>query len=64
VGHITWVGNAEIHTIVETIATLLAFVTGAMALVRYYSQKNATYLIVVSGFLAAGFLDAYHAVVT
>ena len=63
-GHITWVGNAEIHTIVETIATLLAFVTGAMALVRYYSQKNATYLIVGSGFLAAGFLDAYHAVVT
>ena len=58
VGHITWVGNAEIHTILETIATLLAFVTGAMALVRYYSQKTAAYLIVGSGFLAAGFLDA------
>jgi hypothetical protein len=64
VGHITWVGNAEIHTILETIATLLAFVTGAMALVRYYSQKNAAYLILGSGFLSAGVLDAYHTIVT
>jgi len=57
-------GNAEIHTILETIATLLAFVIGAIALVRYYSQKSASYLILGSGFLGAGLLDGFHTVVT
>ncbi len=52
------------HTVLETIATVLAFVAGAMALVRYYSQKTSSYLILGSGFLGAGFLDGFHAVVT
>ncbi len=63
-GQITWVGNAELHTLVETVATLLALVIGAMALVRYYSQKTTSYLILGSGFLGAGLLDGYHALVT
>src|SRR5271166_2929686 len=62
--HFTWVGNAEIHTILETVATLLALVTGAMALVRYYSQETVTYLILGSAFLGAGLLDGSHTVVT
>jgi PAS domain S-box-containing protein len=64
VGQISWVGNAEIHTFLETIATLLAFVIGAMALVRYYTRKTAAYLILGSGFLGTGLLDGYHAIVT
>jgi len=63
-GHGTWVGNAEIHTLLETIATLLAFVIGAMALVRYYTQKTGADLFLGSGFLGAGLLDGYHAIVT
>src|ERR1700693_1027511 len=63
-GQVTWVGNAEIHTLLETIAMLLAFVIAAMALGRYYNQKTASYLILGSGFLGAGLLDGYHAVVT
>jgi len=63
-GQVTWVGNPEIHTVLETIATLLAFVIAAMALGRYYNQKTASYLILGSGFLGAGLLDGYHAVVT
>ena len=63
-GQLTWVGNAEIHTVLETIATLLAFVIGAMALVRYYSQKTSSYLILGSGFLGAGLMDGLHVVVT
>jgi len=63
-GQLSWIGNAEIHTVLETIATLLAFVIGAMALVRYYSQKTGFYLILGSGFLGAGLLDGIHAVLT
>src|ERR1700730_13210607 len=63
-GRVTWVGNAELHTFLEVIATVLALVIGAMALVRYYSQKTASYLILGSGFLGAALLDGFHAVVT
>jgi hypothetical protein len=39
-----WEGNAEFHTLLEALATLLALMTGAMALVRYYAKKNSTWL--------------------
>jgi len=48
----------------EVVATLLAFVTGAMALIRYYSKLNRIYLYVGVGFLGTGFLDGYHGIVT
>ena len=64
VARLRWIGNAEIHTLLETTATLLSFVVGAMALARYYTQKTASYLFLGSGFLGAGLLDGYHAVVT
>ena len=40
----TWHGSRELHTLLETIATVLALITGAMALVRYYTRKSGTYL--------------------
>jgi signal transduction histidine kinase/CheY-like chemotaxis protein len=61
---VSWHGSAELHTLVETIATLLALVTGAMALVRYYTRKTGTFLLLGSGFLGAAVLDGHHAVVT
>jgi len=59
-----WEGNAELHTLLEAIATLLAFITGAMALVRYYTRKSSTFLILGSGLLGTAFIDGFHAVVT
>ncbi len=59
-----WAGNAELHTLLEAIATLLAFITGAMALVRYYTRKSSTFLILGSGLLGTAFIDGFHAVVT
>ena len=35
-----WQGSAQLHTFMEGLATLLALMVGAMALVRFYSQKN------------------------
>src|ERR1700694_2488050 len=39
----TWLGSAQLHTLIETITTLLGLTTGAMALVRYYPRKSRTY---------------------
>jgi signal transduction histidine kinase/DNA-binding response OmpR family regulator len=54
--------TAILHTLLETICSELALVTGCMALVRYYTKKDAPFLILGSGFLGAGLHDAYHAV--
>ena len=59
-----WRGNAELHTLLESVATVLALFTGAMALIRYYAKKNSLFLLVGSGFLGAAILDAYHAAIT
>ena len=62
-GH-QWRGGVGLHTLMETMATLLAAIVGAMALVRFYSKKDNTFLLIGAGFLGTGFLDGYHAVVT
>jgi len=59
-----WQGKAELHTLFETIATLLGFVTGAMALVRYYTKRSGMFLLLGTGFLGGALLDGYHAMVT
>ena len=61
---IEWRGSAELHTVMEVMATLLALIVGAMSLVRYYSKIDNVFLFVGAGFLGTGFLDGYHAIVT
>jgi signal transduction histidine kinase len=48
----------------ETVAAVLAVTTGVLALLRYYSRKNATLFLVGTGFLVTGLLDAFNAAVT
>jgi len=62
--HLSWTGDAWLHTVLETIATVLAFIVGAMALVRYYTRKSVAYLLLGTAFLGAGLLDGFHALVT
>ena len=57
-------GGPELHVVLEAMATVLALVVGALALVRFYSRKRGTYLFLGTGFLATAFLDGYHAVIT
>ena len=59
-----WQGSTQLHTIMETMATVLALVVGVMALVRFYSRKDGTILIIGVAFFGTAFLDGYHAVVT
>jgi signal transduction histidine kinase/DNA-binding response OmpR family regulator len=60
----TWKSNSELHTLLESIATVLALITGAMSLVRYYTKKTSTFLLLGTGFLGTALLNAYHAAVT
>jgi signal transduction histidine kinase/DNA-binding response OmpR family regulator len=59
-----WFGSVQLHTLIETITTLLGLTTGAMALVRYYTRKSSTYLLLGSGFLGASILNSYHTAIT
>lgn len=60
----TWQSSAQLHTVMEAIATVLALVVGGMALARFYSKKNNTFLFIGAAFLGTSFLDGFHAVVT
>ena len=59
-----WRSSGELHTVMESVATILALVIGAMALVRFYSHKNNTFLFIGTAFLGTALLDGYHAIVT
>lgn len=60
----SWVGNKQLHTLMEVVATLLSSIVGVLALVRYYTKKNNAILFIGTGFLGTAFLDGYHAIVT
>ena len=59
-----WAGSAQLHTILEVVATLLAMLVGVLALVRFYGQKENIFLFIGTGFVGASFLDGYHALVS
>lgn len=56
--------DTQVHTLVEALATLLAFIIGGLSLVRFYSRKQATFLLIGTGFLGAGLLDLNHTLIT
>ena len=56
--------NEQRHVIWEFVSTTLAFMVGSLSLVRYYSKKQDTFLFIGTGFLGAGVLNMYHAVMT
>jgi signal transduction histidine kinase len=59
-----WQGGDHAHVVLETLAAVVAITTGALALLRYYSRKNATLFLIGTGFLVTGLLDAFNAAMT
>ena len=59
-----WRSSGEFHTVMESVSTILALIVGAIALVRFYSRKNNTFLFIGTAFLGTALLDGYHAIVT
>ncbi|MCH8182174.1 MAG: PAS domain S-box protein [Proteobacteria bacterium] len=60
----TWQSGPMFHTLLESLATLLALIVGVLALIRFYSKKTNTFLFIGSAFLGTAFLDGYHTIVT
>ncbi|HEU4683842.1 MAG TPA: PAS domain S-box protein [Nitrospira sp.] len=61
---VSWHGDGYTHRMLETASSLVAAMVGAMALTRYYSRRERTFLFVGIAFVGTGLLDAYHAVMT
>jgi hypothetical protein len=59
-----WVGNVYLHTLHETVAVVLALGVAAIALVRFYSRRSDTFLLLGAAFAGTAFLDGYHALAT
>ncbi len=57
----SWRSAVDLHTQMEGAASILALLVGVLALVRFYSQRNNTFLFIGTGFLGAAFLDGFHA---
>ena len=60
----SWNVTVEMLTSAEWVAAMLSLCVGALALVRYYSQREITFLFIGTGFIANGLLHVGHAVVT
>ncbi|MBT8396818.1 MAG: PAS domain S-box protein, partial [Gemmatimonadetes bacterium] len=57
-----WTSGPILYGTLEALSACLAFVVGALALVRFYSRKQETILFIGTGFLGTGFLDLFPAV--
>src|SRR5215468_5593333 len=51
VARLGWVGNPYIHTLHEMAAVMLALAVAAISLVRFYSRKSDSFLLLGSAFL-------------
>ncbi len=58
-----WHGSLEFLTSVEWIATIMSLCVGALSLVRFYSQREITFLFIGSGFIVNGLLTGGHAAI-
>jgi len=59
-----WTVSGSLPRAFELAAALIALVVGILALVRYYSRKNDTLLLIGSAMIGVAVLDTYHLFVT
>ncbi len=65
-GIITWTHSSLTHSMLQSVATVIAFFCGTAALYRYYNNefKSNMLLFIGAGFLGTAVIDAYHTIVT
>ena len=59
-----WRSSAELHTLLEALATATALGAGVMALARHVSRGHPAFLLIGAGLVGAAALDGYHTAVT
>lgn len=57
----SWTSGPVLHGTLQALSSLLALVVGSLALVRFYSKKQETFLFIGTGFLGTGLLDLFPA---
>lgn len=60
----SWTVDASLPRTFELAASLMALIVGILALVRYYSRKNDTLLLIGAAMIGVSVLDTYHLFVT
>jgi hypothetical protein len=65
-GVITWTHSSLTHSMLQSVATVIAFFCGTAALYRYYKGevKSNMMLFIGVGFLGTAVVDAYHTITT
>ena len=61
-GRSDWAPGPVLYGTLESLSSLLAFVAGALALVRFYSKKQENFLFIGTGLIGTGFLDFFSAI--
>ena len=54
---VEWSGSRELHSVMESVATMLALIVGTLSLVRFYANGSAIHICVGAGFVGTGLLD-------
>jgi PAS domain S-box-containing protein len=57
-------GSPLLHSLLATVATVLAVAVGSTALVGFYSRRRTTQLFIGTAFLGTAVLDGYHTLAT
>jgi len=60
----TWQGGTELHALMEASASILALFIGIVTLMLFRGKKADLYPLIGIGFLGAGLLDGYHALLS
>lgn len=61
---INWQSSIASHTLIETSGTLVILIAGIVALLRYYSRPDPSFLTLGAGFIGTAALNVYHTVIT
>lgn len=57
-------GDKHFHTLLEVVSTMLAFLVGILALIRFHTKKSNTVLFAGAGFIGTALLEAHHTLLT
>lgn len=60
----TWLGEKQIHTLMELASTNSALFVGAIAYIRFRANRRQLELFIAVGFVGTALLDGYHTVLT
>lgn len=56
----TYIGNYTLYVNTQIVASILAFIAGIMALIKYYTRYKSKYIFIGFGLLGASLMEIFH----